>query len=124
MPRECVLASFHQEGQQYPEKTPLVGKYPIPCAGSFNDYEEQFEAWVTRKRCAIHLRKNCALSLAVKEVKRISAVTCASADVFLAIMPWLLPKLSNTIPCLRLLFATKCCGGERGEYSSRADCGF
>jgi hypothetical protein len=58
---------FHQEGAQYPEKTQLLGKYPIPCAGNFSDYEEQFDAWMTGKRCAIHLCKSCALSLAAWE---------------------------------------------------------
>jgi len=49
---------FHQDGEKYPKKTQLVGKYPIPCAGNFSDYEEQFDAWLTLKRCAIHLRRN------------------------------------------------------------------
>jgi hypothetical protein len=56
---------FYQEGEKYPKTIELSKKHPIPCAGSFTDKEEQFDAWLSRKRCAIHLCKNCALSLAV-----------------------------------------------------------
>jgi len=58
----CWLVSY-REGQQYPEKINLHNL--IPCAGSFADSEKQFCAWLSQKRCELHLCKNCARSLGV-----------------------------------------------------------